>query len=43
MLAKTLNTPKLKVKYVLGNHAMVPGYPDAEDIILNLLEIIAVK
>jgi len=37
MLAKTLNTPKLKVKYVLGNHAMVPGYPDAEDIIFELI------
>ena len=37
MLPKTLNTSKLKVKYVLGNHSSVPGYPDAEDIIFELI------
>ena len=37
MLPKTLNTSKLKVKYVLGNHSSVPGYPDAEDIIFELV------
>jgi hypothetical protein len=37
MLPKALNTPKLKVKYVLGNHSSVPGYPDAEDIIFELI------
>lgn len=37
MLPKTLNTSKLKVKYVLGNHSSVPGYPDSEDIIFELV------
>lgn len=37
MLKKSLNTSKLKVKYVLGNHSSVPGYPDAEDIIFELI------
>lgn len=37
MLPKTLNTSRLKVKYVLGNHSSVPGYPDAEDIIFELI------
>ena len=37
MLPKALNTSKLKVKYVLGNHSSVPGYPDAEDIIFELI------
>ena len=32
MLKKTLNTAKLKVKHVLGNHTSLPNYPDAEDI-----------
>jgi len=37
MLPKALNTSKLKIKYVLGNHSSVPGYPDAEDIIFELI------
>ena len=37
MLKKTLNTAKLKVKHVLGNHTALPGYPDAEDIIFELI------
>jgi predicted HTH transcriptional regulator len=37
MLKKTINTPKLKVKYVLGNHSTIPGYPDAEDVLFELI------
>ncbi len=37
MLAKILNTEKLKVKYVLGNHTTLPQYPDAEDILFELI------
>jgi hypothetical protein len=37
MLKKIINTSKLKVKYVLGNHSSVPGYPDAEDVIFELI------
>ena len=37
MLQKTLNTAKLKVKHVLGNHTTLPSYPDAEDIIYELI------
>ncbi len=37
MLKKTLNTAKLKVKYVLGNHTSLPGYPDSEDVIFELI------
>jgi len=37
MLKKSLNTAKLKVKYVLGNHTSLPGYPDAEDVIFELI------
>ena len=37
MLKKTINTAKLKVKYVLGNHSVLSGYPDAEDIIFELI------
>jgi len=37
MLPKTLNTAKLKVKYVLGNHSTLPNYPDAEDILFELI------
>ncbi len=37
MLPKTLNTAKLKVKHVLGNHTTLPNYPDAEDIIYELI------
>ena len=38
MLKKTINTSKLKVKYVLGNYTMMKGYPDAEDIIYELID-----
>ena len=37
MLPKNLNTAKLKVKYVLGNHTTLPHYPDAEDILFELI------
>tara|TARA_R100001163_G_C5058060_1_gene194615 strand:- start:1328 stop:1627 length:300 start_codon:yes stop_codon:yes gene_type:complete len=37
MLPKILNTAKLKVKYVLGNHTTFKSYPDAEDIIFELI------
>ena len=37
MLKKSLNTAKLKVKHVLGNHTTLPNYPDAEDIIYELI------
>ena len=37
MLPKQLNTAKLKVKYVLGNHTSQPGYPDAEDVLFELI------
>ena len=37
MLKKTLNTAKLKVKYVLGNHTALSGYPDPEDVIFELI------
>ena len=37
MLSKTLNTAKLKVKYVLGNHTTLDSYPDAEDVIFELI------
>ena len=37
MLPKILNTAKLKVKYVLGNHTTLPNYPDAEDILFELI------
>ena len=37
MLPKTLNNAKLKVKYVLGNHTTLPNYPDAEDVLFELI------
>jgi len=37
MLPKILNTAKLKVKYVLGNHTTLSSYPDAEDVIFDLI------
>ena len=37
MLKKSLNTAKLKVKHVLGNHTTLPNYPDAEDITYELI------
>jgi hypothetical protein len=37
MLKKKINTAKLKAKYVLGIHSTLPGYPDAEDIIFELI------
>ncbi len=37
MLPKNLNTAKLKVKHVLGNHTTLPNYPDAEDIMYELI------
>lgn len=37
MLKKSLNTAKLKVKYVLGNYTTLPGYPDTEDVIFELI------
>jgi len=43
MLPKILNTAKLKVKYVLGNHTTLPSYPDAEDVIFELVRDYCVK
>lgn len=37
MLKKTLNTAKLKVKHVLGNHTTLSTYPDSEDVIFELI------
>lgn len=37
MLTKKINTGKLKAKYVLGIHSSLLGYPDAEDIIFELI------
>lgn len=37
MLKKNLDTAKLKVKHVLGNHAALPNYPDSEDVIFELI------
>lgn len=37
MLKKTIDTGKLKVKHVLGNHISLSTYPDAEDIIFELI------
>jgi|TARA_R110000796_G_scaffold48087_6_gene115489 hypothetical protein len=37
MLPKNLNTAKLKVKHVLGNHTTLATYPDSEDIIYELI------
>lgn len=37
MLKKSLNTAKLKVKHVLGNHTTLPNYPDSEDITYELI------
>ena len=37
MLKKSINTAKLKVKYVLGNYTALPGYPDTEDVIFELI------
>jgi len=43
MIPKILNTAKLKVKYVLGNHTALPSYPDAEDVIFELVRDYCVK
>jgi hypothetical protein len=37
MLKKTIDTAKLKVKHVLGNHTALPTYPDSEDVIFELI------
>jgi len=37
MLNKVIDTGKLKVKYVLGNHTTVKGYPNAEDILFEMI------
>jgi|TARA_R110001592_G_scaffold16999_2_gene72121 hypothetical protein len=37
MLPKLLNTAKLKVKYVLGNHTAQSTYPDTEDVLFELI------
>jgi Mg2+/Co2+ transporter CorB len=38
MLSKTINTSKLKVKYVLGSYSSMKGYPTTEDVIYELVE-----
>lgn len=37
MLKKTIDTAKLKVKHVLGNHTALSTYPDSEDVIFELI------
>lgn len=36
-VTKKINTDKLKVKYVLGNYSMQRSYPDAEDVLYELI------
>lgn len=36
-MKKQINLAKLKVKHVLGNHTAMMDYPDAEDIIFELI------
>jgi hypothetical protein len=36
-IKKQIDTGKLKVKYVLGIHTTLPSYPDAEDILYELI------
>lgn len=36
-IKKSINTGKLKVKYVLGIHSTLPSYPDSEDILYELI------
>jgi len=36
-IKKVINAGKLKVKYVLGIHSSLPSYPDAEDILYELI------
>ena len=36
-IKKHIDTAKLKVKYVLGIHTTLPSYPDAEDILYELI------
>lgn len=36
-LSKSFNETKLKVKYILGIHSVLPDYPTAEDITYELL------
>lgn len=37
-MPKRINTGNLKVKYVLGNQPTVPGYPDMEDVLFELID-----
>ena len=36
-MKKKIDTRKLKVKYVLGNHASLKSYPTSEDILYELI------
>jgi len=36
-MKKTIDTRKLKVKYVLGNYASLKSYPTSEDILYELI------
>jgi hypothetical protein len=36
-IKKQINTSKLRVKYVLGIHTTLPSYPEAEDILYELI------
>jgi hypothetical protein len=38
MLKKTINTSKLKAKYILGCYSTIKGYPDAEDVIYEMID-----
>lgn len=36
-MKKTINTEKIKVKYVLGNYSTLKSYPTSEDILYELI------
>ena len=36
-MKKTIDTRKLKVKYVIGNHASLQSYPTHEDILYEMI------
>lgn len=43
MFDRRIDTGRLKVKYVLGNHAAMPNYPDGEDIIFEIIRELCSK
>lgn len=42
-ISKKIDTGKLKVKYVLGIHSSLKGYPTPEDILYELIRDYSVK